>query len=398
MSGKNNAVFETAHTPGAVIVPVSQEMTDELIFKLVLELNTKYMAALVDPVQPEHWASDHGSEDEEADAGPHIIFVGGSHAARMAAAAESLGISHRDLSKPGLRITEAAMSDMAAELKEAVENSSQQRTIVIFHLYDNNVYFAAGEDGSRHLPVKVGNRYHVPGRLEYADRAILKNLVNTSACLLRAGGDCCKYILSPLLRYLTMSCCEDPTHITNRAEKKKFIKTMAGRVRDMKDELKDLILGKRIRSFKVLSPNLLLLEGASEQDQAASLNSLWEDDPVHLVPEKYEALVNAILDWLEDESFTNTPVQKLGMANSSNNNNKQRIPSHLQRQSWVGNDDTLAHRDYGSFNSGRARGRSGSRGGHWGGRGGRNRGQHGARGRGAGRGAYKQQYNRPAPY
>jgi hypothetical protein len=41
---------------------------------------------------------------------------------------------------------------------------------------------------------------------------------------------------------------------------------------------------------------LLLLEGASEQDQAASLNSLWDDDAVHLVAEKYKGLVTAILE------------------------------------------------------------------------------------------------------
>jgi hypothetical protein len=47
--------------------------------------------------------------------------------------------------------------------------------------------------------------------------------------------------------------------MTNRGDRKKFIRAMAARNRDMKDELKDLIIGKRIRSFKVLSPNLLLL-------------------------------------------------------------------------------------------------------------------------------------------
>jgi hypothetical protein len=158
MSGKTNAVqvFESAHTPGAVIVPFSQEKTDELISKLVLELNTKYMAALADPVPLEHWISDRESNNEGEDSGSHLIFVGGSHAARMAAAAGRMGISHTDLSRPGLRITEATMEDMAAELREAVESSTHMKAVVIYHIYDNNVYFAAGDDGSRHLPVKVG--------------------------------------------------------------------------------------------------------------------------------------------------------------------------------------------------------------------------------------------------
>jgi hypothetical protein len=89
---------------------------------------------------------------------------------------------------------------------------------------------------------------------------------------------------------------------------------------------------------------LLLLEGASEQDQAASLNSLWDKDPVHLVAVKYEALVTAILDRLDEESFANTPTNKLGMPNSSTLSTRQKLPNHLQRQSWVEDDDTLTHR------------------------------------------------------
>jgi hypothetical protein len=82
---------------------------------------------------------------------------------------------------------------------------------------------------------------------------VLKNLVTAS--LLRAGGECCKYILSLLLRYLTMSCCEDQSHITNWAEKKKFIRTMAGCARDMKDELKDLT-GKKDQVLHSSVPQL----------------------------------------------------------------------------------------------------------------------------------------------
>jgi hypothetical protein len=325
--------------------------------------------------------------DQESDNGEematHLIFVGGSHAARMAAAADRLGISNTDLSRPGLRITEDSMESLAAELREVVESTADCRTIVIFHIFDNNVYFAAGDDGSRQLPVKIGDRYHVPGRLEYADRNVLKNLVNTSACLMRAGGNCEKFILSPLLRYLTMPCCSDKTHMTNRGDKKKFIRAMAARNRDMKDELKDLIIGKRIRSFKVLSPNLLLLTGADEQAEAASLNSLWDEDPVHLVTEKYEVLVSALIDRVED-GFTNTPVNKHARAPNS-----ESLPPHLKRQSWVAGDDTLAHRDYGD----QQRGRGWPRGGRYRGRG----GPRGPRRGGGGRGKY-QKFQRPSPY
>jgi hypothetical protein len=225
------------------------------------------------------------------------------------------------------------------------------------------VYFAAGEDGSRSLPVKIGGHYHIPGTLEYADRHILKNLINTSTPLLHAGGECKKYVLSPLLRYLTLSCCDDPSHLTNRREKRKFIKNMAARNREMKDEIKDLVYGKRIKNF-----NILLLTGADDQEQAASLSSLWDEDPVHLVPGKYEVLITSIVGRLASERFTNAPGSNLPpQPNSSTVGGG--VPAHHQRQSWVSTDDTMAHRNYGYEQRGR--------GGH--GRSGRNRGGRGSR-------------------
>jgi hypothetical protein len=271
MSGKINAVFEFSHTPTDTILPFTSELCDEMLLQLINELNIKYMTNLAEPLAAEHWLSEHESEAED-DEPPHLIFVGGSHASRIAAAAEGLGYAHTDLSRPGLRISEDVIEDLASELHEAV--AMKEDSIVIFHMFDNNVFFAAGDDGSRSLPVKIGGQYHIPGRLEYADKTVVRKLVNTSAPLLRAGGQSRKYILSPLLRYLTKPCCEDKLHLTNRAEKKRFIKTMAARMQDIKDEIKDLVFGKRIRAFKVLSPNLLLLEGADEQEQAQSLTTL----------------------------------------------------------------------------------------------------------------------------
>jgi hypothetical protein len=113
---------------------------------------------LADPALNQLNVSDQESDIDD-EAALHLIVVGGSHAARMAEAADRLGISHTDLARPGLRITESSMESVAAELREAVASSTGSRTIVIYHIFDNNVYFAAGEDGSRQLPVKIGDRY-----------------------------------------------------------------------------------------------------------------------------------------------------------------------------------------------------------------------------------------------
>jgi hypothetical protein len=132
----------------------------------------------------------------------------------MAAAADGLGFMCTNLSRPGLRISEEGIEEIASEVREVI--NTNENSIIIFHMYDNNVFFAAGDDRSRSLPVKIGGRYHIPGRLEYADKAVLRNLVNTRMLLLRAGGQCRKYIFSSLLRYLTKPCCDDKLHLTKQ--------------------------------------------------------------------------------------------------------------------------------------------------------------------------------------
>jgi hypothetical protein len=93
--------------------------------------------------------------------------------------------------------------------------------VVVYQIFDNNSFFGTGDDGTKSLPVKIGGggdgTYHVPGRLEVADHAVIKALINTSIHLLRTGGEMEKTILSPLPRRI-IPCCGDGGHITNRDE------------------------------------------------------------------------------------------------------------------------------------------------------------------------------------
>jgi hypothetical protein len=115
--------------------------------------------------------------------------VGGSHAARLAAAADNAGLYVMNLAKPGFRVTEQAVENAAILLEDELSRCSN-RVVVIFHLYDNYVYFATQEDGPRSLPVRDphNNIYHIPGNLEFADHAVMKKLVHTTVPLLRAAG------------------------------------------------------------------------------------------------------------------------------------------------------------------------------------------------------------------
>jgi hypothetical protein len=209
------------------------------------------------------------------------------------------------------------------------------KVVVVYQLFDNNVFFETREDGSRSLPVKSteDNKYHIVGRLDFVDHSTIKNLVNMATPLFRAGGDAEKIILLPIPRYIK-KCCKDKKHLTNRTEPE-FATGMGEALLDMRDSMKDLIFGKKIRSFKVLS-TMLLITGKDNTDAAAAkVCALWWDNAVHMSEEGYAALASAILEQIGTGSF-NRPAGQRPI--------KPDRVEKIKRSQWVSHDDTLAHR------------------------------------------------------
>jgi hypothetical protein len=233
----------------------------------------------------------------------------------------------------------------------------------------------------------------------YADYHVVKNLVNITVPLLRAAGEREKVVLSPLPRYLKR-CCSDEEHLTNRREKRKFCIKMGEAMSEIKDTIRDVIFGKKIRSFKVLS-SLQLLADADDPDQYENLKHLQED-PVHLTKDGYSTVFKSLLQAVEEGTFTRADRSGAHAPPPAHSGESGRGKSNFnfKRRGWVSRDDTLAHRDYGQRGSQRGRGNWMPRGSHSQPRGRgsfSNRGQRGSdTWRGAGRS--KQRGHRSWPY
>jgi hypothetical protein len=228
-------------------------------------------------------------------------------------------------------------------LQDALFESSS-KTVVIYQLLDNNVFFEAREDGSCALPSKDAedNTYHIKGRLEYADHTAIKSLVNIVTPLLRAGGDCEKIILSPLPRYMMKRCCKDKNHLVNKREES-YAKDMGEALADMRDSMKDLIFGKKIRNFKVLSTTMLFLD---DEDKAPEkLREFWKDDPVHMTAEGYEELVTAVTKVISTATFNRPAQGRPGKSSGYHGGGRGSSRGGSRKRSqWVCEDDTVAHR------------------------------------------------------
>jgi hypothetical protein len=136
------------------------------------------------------------------------------------------------------------------------------------------------------------------------DRGTFKSVFRLSVPLLRAGADCEKIIISPLLRLMKKGCCEDAGHVTNRRDKQLVVDIGEG-LANVRTWIKELTFGKRIRNFKVLCP-MMLLESDSEDlvEAAMRIKPYSSADPVHMTNEGYKFLTVSLLETISSVTFT----------------------------------------------------------------------------------------------
>jgi hypothetical protein len=179
------SIFEQAgakqyfESPGYKAVPVQLEAisdTDEKnIFEMLTQvLNSEFMTDLALEVCK---SRDYDVQEQGtgiALAGKRFVIKGASHATRLASVMEDAGALVVDISVPGWRISAVAVEAMIGDFNAILDEDYTGDTYIIYQLFDNNTCDASG---SRALPVKLDdNRYHVPGRLVFLDRAGFKEL------------------------------------------------------------------------------------------------------------------------------------------------------------------------------------------------------------------------------
>jgi hypothetical protein len=303
------------------------------------------------------------------------VFVGGSHAGRLASALRESGAEVADASVPGWKISEESVETSIELLKEILEEHWAGETVILYQLFDNTTFFSIGTDGSATLPRKswTDGLYHVEGALGLLDRDAFKVYFSTAVPLLRAGGMCKKLIISPMMRYAAENCCANPAHCTNRGGNLNAV--LSEGLATIETWIDDQCYLKRIRNFHVINPNLLITPDGISKSDTKTFKMYWKAGPVHMTALGYEKLSKSIVEELASAEFkraeSNTasagaqPKQPPRGRGHGRRAGRGRIDLTTQRQKWITNSDTVAHRNYDTPNRGQERGRQG----HWRGRG-----------------------------
>jgi hypothetical protein len=231
--------------------------------------------------------------------GRKLIVIGMSHASRLAAALELQGHTVTDLSQPGWKPDPASILELSEKIKSCLEEEPEGEVTLIYHMYDNFVYMAAGSFGERTLPAKEpgDGRFHVKGRLTLVGQPEFKEIFGCLTPLLRAGGSAEKIIISPLMRYLFSPCCEAEGHLTNFGTPD-YGTMMGEALSDINDWVDDLAHSKRVKNYVVICPNSCMginEKGNVDKKLAKELARLWGRDPVHMAPAAYDLLATRLL-------------------------------------------------------------------------------------------------------
>jgi len=284
---------------GNKVSAISMEELPAAVATLIGELNEEF-AVNLDPAP--NLSAGSGTTSCKNPEDITILIAGSSHASRLA---NVLADSHPhlvDISVGGWKLNEDSAVEMAEEIGDHLSETTGKAAVIV-QLFDNSIYFGKLPDGTRKEPFKEDGQYHVEGELDTISKERMRELFDIAAPVFRAAKNVPTFVLGPIPRYMTTSCCEEPDHVTN-FEDADYAANIAGGVSALGRHLRQLVWHKRWKNVVVLNtPELMGIAGSYSVEEAAvrlrDVMVLWgTSDPVHPTTEAYRSLATAVLDVL----------------------------------------------------------------------------------------------------
>jgi hypothetical protein len=278
------------------------------------------------------------------------LVIGGSHALREGKELASRGYEVICCAVPGGKPNKTACEDMAEKVSEAVTQLSPEDIIVI-HCFDNISFMARSEEGGD-LPIRryCDGEFHIEGGLVLASKERLYMYFQNCLPIFTLLEGRVVFFLTPMPRYLYMSCCQRTDHAPNRTGED-FEAVFRKSLMECRTHYKDFLFTSGCKNFKIINPGLCV----PREDEDG--NQLWGPDPVHPREEGYARIVDYFCGELvrlrEKEDNKKRPGEPLAPPA------KRR--QTIQRPRWI--EDVPSNvMVQGGFVQGRGGGRGGGRG------------------------------------
>jgi hypothetical protein len=263
-----------------LVKPATPALENRLVCALIAELRTK-LALDLDPMPS--LDRKMGSQARPKKKVEYLI-VGSSNAKRTARALEDMGNDTHLIFSLNWRITRENVENLASRVSCAIAETDPD--VVVLQLLDGSCYFAKGEDGSRTLPRKhADGKYHIVGEMVVCPAEIQTEQFNCMRPLFDVVGKRLCVVVSPMPRYVTEGCCNNPHHVSNR-EDPHFKSNLLLQLEGLKRALKNFFFNTRRRNFR-LSDTAADMRGLDDSD-------IWFVDPVHPVNSVYTRIAEGI--------------------------------------------------------------------------------------------------------
>jgi hypothetical protein len=174
---------------------------------------------------------------------------------------------------------------LAEKVREKLDR--KRIDVLVLCVTDNNVYYSLLDDGSTQAAVKdKEGKFHIIGDIIISSKSAQHALFKVLLPLIEAAGGKPCILCSPLPRYLTAGCCDEPGHMPNR-KMRTFEHQLQSDLKETAENMRDFLFTSGNKLVKVLEP------AVSWRGKESS--TIWGDDPVHPTEKAYELMAEGVL-------------------------------------------------------------------------------------------------------
>ena len=327
----------------------NEEVEAAIITSVLAELNSK-LGFDLDP-QPNFSRQLDPSTAAQPNMRGGFLIIGSSHATRTTTALREEGNFVNNIKLTNWKAKNDAVLALTDHVKEAIRVGRTSATI--FQLYDSLLYLGMLPDGTTAHPMRDrSGKYHVVGDLVVAGKEAQHNIYKTMrpALLAASGGPI--IIITPMPRYITHGCCEDESHLTNRASSE-FSADILRHLAETRTNFRSFAFNDNVRNISVINPALLF--------DSIQTSEGWDgSDPIHPMPSIYRELaklINRNMAYLQGKNSNTSREDDRGDGGSSAKRGRDSQGNYITgRGGWGGS--------RGGYRRGNNPGAGGSGGGH----------------------------------
>jgi hypothetical protein len=261
--------------------PLSSEQEKRWLESLIEECRSK-LALDLDPVPNLERGMGLQSEPKRK---VDFMIIGSSNAARLTKAVTEAGYSVCKILHRNWRVSRESAEALARTIVQTAEQDDP--AVVVLFMLDGSIFYAKGQDGSRTLPRKGDDgKFHIVGDLVVCSTETQDEHLNTLRPVLDAVGRRPCIIVSPMMRYVSEGCCQNPDHVKNLADRS-YRDDMQRQLDGVTRSIKNFLFKTHRRNMRVLD--------STYNTRHLPIEDIWFTDPVHPINIIYQHIASGVV-------------------------------------------------------------------------------------------------------